>query len=191
MSDWDKEGINERMREVLSSGYSFAHVARVLNEEFGTTFTRSAIIGRAHRNGVYVKLDGRKKQGRPPRPRGTDGAMARAIIGKSVRQEPEPLPEPPIDDNDIPIEQRKTLLELTSQTCRWPVGEGADLFFCGALPMPHQPYCGPHCKRAFGRPNHISEDERERRHFHGLRVTKLRHLAEPIVSAPTRTSEAA
>ena len=41
-------------------------------------------------------------------------------------------PEPEMLDNVIPIGQRRTLLELTEQTCRWPIGDpgSADFFFC-------------------------------------------------------------
>ena len=40
-------------------------------------------------------------------------------------------PEPELIE--IPLEQRKTLLQLTEKTCRWPVGDpgGTDFFFCG------------------------------------------------------------
>ena len=36
-------------------------------------------------------------------------------------------------DNVVPMSQRKTLLELTEDTCHWPVGDPghADFFFCG------------------------------------------------------------
>jgi hypothetical protein len=42
------------------------------------------------------------------------------------------------------------LLELTDDTCRWPVGDpcAADFFFCGAPPLPGKPYCAAHCARA-------------------------------------------
>ena len=40
-------------------------------------------------------------------------------------------PEPELIE--IPIEQRKTLLQLTEKTCHWPIGDpgSADFFFCG------------------------------------------------------------
>lgn len=56
------------------------------------------------------------------------------------------------DDNTIPLEQRRTLLELTPFCCRWPVGEpnSKDFFFCGApadLTI-KRPYCINHTLRA-------------------------------------------
>ena len=48
--------------------------------------------------------------------------------------------EPELVDNVIPIGQRRTLLELTEETCRWPIGDPgqADFFFCGGQTH-HQP----------------------------------------------------
>lgn len=66
-------------------------------------------------------------------------------------QAPDPVPEPTIDDLSIPMAQRKTLLDLTNHTCRWPVGDSKDpdFFFCGAEPLPEKPYCAAHNARAF------------------------------------------
>ena len=49
-------------------------------------------------------------------------------------------PEPELVDNIIPIGQRRTLLELTEETCRWPIGDPGrpDFFFCGGQ-TDHQP----------------------------------------------------
>jgi hypothetical protein len=47
--------------------------------------------------------------------------------------------------------QRKSLLELDNNTCRWPVGDPThhEFFFCGAQPLPGKPFCALHCARAF------------------------------------------
>lgn len=44
-----------------------------------------------------------------------------------------------------------SLLELTADTCRWPVGDVGEpgFFFCGQPPLEGAPYCGPHCRKAF------------------------------------------
>ncbi len=41
--------------------------------------------------------------------------------------------EPTPVENVIPIGQRRTLLELNEQTCRWPIGDPAtqEFYFCG------------------------------------------------------------
>ena len=52
---------------------------------------------------------------------------------------------------EIPVEQRKTLLQLSERTCHWPVGDpsGPDFFFCGGDSAEDQPYCSFHCRVAY------------------------------------------
>lgn len=79
-----------------------------------------------------------------------------------------PIPDS-LDDQDIPIAQRKTLFELTAETCRFPVGQPGEgsFFFCGAPPARGLPYCAPHSDRCFNsqtrRTMNLSDAERERR----------------------------
>src|SRR6185437_12661155 len=49
--------------------------------------------------------------------------------------------EPELIDNIIPIGQRRTIMELTESTCRWPVGDpgGGDFFFCGGNTISRRP----------------------------------------------------
>lgn len=61
-----------------------------------------------------------------------------------------------VDDQQIPIEQRKTLIELENCHCRWPVGEPGkeDFFFCGdatADVVAGKPYCTWHTKRSISK----------------------------------------
>ena len=43
------------------------------------------------------------------------------------------------------------LLDLTADTCRWPVGDPGDrkFAFCGAKPLVGYPYCVGHCLIAY------------------------------------------
>jgi GcrA cell cycle regulator len=69
----------------------------------------------------------------------------------------EPLAEPPSEAApvavDIPRRQGLTLLELTSRSCRWPIGDSrkADFYFCGAATS-EQPYCEVHRVIAYRAP---------------------------------------
>jgi GcrA cell cycle regulator len=57
-------------------------------------------------------------------------------------------------DANIPRRRRRALLELTDDTCRWPVGDprSSRFFFCGAQAAQNKPYCAEHCARAYLRP---------------------------------------
>jgi GcrA cell cycle regulator len=86
-----------------------------------------------------------------------------AIRGNTaLAYEYEPEPEPEMIE--IPVEQRKTLLQLNEKTCRWPVGDpgGGDFFFCGGEAANEQPYCSYHCRVAY-QPAH--DRRREKRTF--------------------------
>ena len=50
-------------------------------------------------------------------------------------------PEPELIENIIPLGQRRTILELTEDTCRWPIGDpgSTEFFFCGGKPAPARP----------------------------------------------------
>ena len=57
-------------------------------------------------------------------------------------------------DVNIPRRRRRALLELSDNTCRWPVGDprSSRFFFCGAQVVHNEPYCAEHCARAYLRP---------------------------------------
>ena len=44
------------LRAYLDKGLSFSEIARTLNQQFGTAYTRNAAIGRARRMGLSVPL---------------------------------------------------------------------------------------------------------------------------------------
>jgi GcrA cell cycle regulator len=71
-------------------------------------------------------------------------ALAQAF-DLDIEPEPEPI------DNVIPLGQRRTLLELTEQTCRWPIGDPghSDFFFCGGQTITGLPYCAYHSRVAY------------------------------------------
>jgi GcrA cell cycle regulator len=55
------------------------------------------------------------------------------------------------------------LLELTENTCRWPIGDpgNPDFFFCGGQTISSLPYCAFHARLAYQPPN----ARRDRRPF--------------------------
>ncbi len=69
--------------------------------------------------------------------------------------------EPELVENVIPMGQRRTLLELTEDTCRWPIGDpgATDFFFCGGHAMTAGPYCAFHSRIAY-QPANVRRDRR-------------------------------
>jgi GcrA cell cycle regulator len=148
---WTDERV-ELLKKLWSEGLSASQIAAELGG-----ITRNAVIGKVHRLG----LSGRAKSpsSAAPRPRKPRAAqmlrMARpAMRGNTalaqafeVELEPEPVPY----DNVIPLTQRRTILELNEQTCRWPIGDpgSTEFFFCGGPCMAGLPYCAYHSRVAY------------------------------------------
>jgi GcrA cell cycle regulator len=147
---WTDERV-ELLKKLWADGLSASQIAGELGG-----ITRNAVIGKVHRLG----LSGRAKPSssgapRARKPRSHMLRVARpAMRGNTalaLAYEMEPEPELELVDNVIPIEQRRTLLQLNEDTCRWPVGDPAstDFFFCGGKAVPSLPYCAHHSRVAY------------------------------------------
>ena len=115
----------EYLQELAKMGLSASLIARALNEKFGTSYSRNAVIGRMSRKSV---------ESRPSKQR-------------YVRVKP---PMNVIHEN---APHRCTLFALTNSSCRWPLGSifAPVEFFCGeplADLAEKRPYCPAHAARA-------------------------------------------
>jgi len=115
---WRQE-INDRLRDLLISNQklSYSGITRTINEQFGTTFTRNAIIGRASRTGLTNKQGPRNPA--TPRPPRT----------------PTVTITPPTSD------LHRGLMDLADDACKWPV-EGD--MYCGGMALRRRSYCAFH-----------------------------------------------
>ncbi len=128
--------------------------------------TRNAVIGKIHRLGLSGRVrpagaapvvaaapaHGRRtggspgaEAGRPERAAPARPAVA-AVGNTALKIEPtymvevEPQPEARVD-NVVVMNERVTIMMLTEQSCRWPIGDpGSEGFsFCGSAPRPAFP----------------------------------------------------
>jgi GcrA cell cycle regulator len=55
------------------------------------------------------------------------------------------------EELDIPVSERKSLLDLVEASCRWPIGDPqtAEFHFCNRSKVAGLPYCEFHARRAF------------------------------------------
>ncbi len=163
---WTDERV-EILKRRWAEGLSASQIAAELGG-----ITRNAVIGKVHRLG----LSGRAKSpsSAAPRPRKPRAHSQMLRVSRpSVRgntalahaYEFDAEPEPELIDNIIPLGQRRSLLELTEETCRWPIGDpgSADFFFCGGQTLTSLPYCAYHSRVAYQPPN----TRRDRRPFRG------------------------
>jgi GcrA cell cycle regulator len=148
---WTDERI-ELLKKLWGDGLSASQIAAELGG-----ITRNAVIGKVHRLG----LSGRAKSpsSATPRPRRARPSNMLRVSRPSMRgntalayaYDVESEPEPEVIENIIPIGQRRTLLQLNEDTCRWPIGDPSspEFFFCGGKPSTGVPYCGYHSRIAY------------------------------------------
>lgn len=149
---WTKPRV-ETLTRMWTEGYSCSLIAA----ELGGGISRSAVIGKRDR----LKLPSRREGHLPPIHRPNNYGNRKGVAPHSKRRrkaksnggvpEQDAMPPQPIDDLAIPIAQRRTILELTEDTCKWPVGDPdrPGFFFCGGTPKHGLPYCAAHCCIAY------------------------------------------
>jgi len=138
--------------------------ARQIARQLGGGISRSAVLGKIHRLG-FADLSPRSWVHRSHLKRGgvrrvcyelrAERPLSRIFAAQQWPPpawvvEAKPYVEDPRIDADIPLAQRRSLLELTRGACRWPVGDPShpDFFFCGAETLRGRPYCVAHRARA-------------------------------------------
>jgi GcrA cell cycle regulator len=159
---WTDERV-ELLKKLWSDGLSASQIAAELGG-----ITRNAVIGKVHRLGLSGRAKSasaaapRQRKARSPAhmlrmPRGA--IRGNTALAHAYDFEVEATPE--LIENIIPIGQRRTLLELTEQTCRWPIGDPgtSEFFFCGGHAVTGLPYCAYHSRVA----HQPSDRRRERR----------------------------
>jgi hypothetical protein len=109
---WQPE-LQLKLIEHWEGGLSAALIAERLNAEFGTSLTRNSIIGRVNRQRTVGVTFGNRKPVtiKPPRER-----VYRAAKPPKLKS------TPPVRDLEIPVEQRKTFMELGDNDCRFAAG---------------------------------------------------------------------
>lgn len=131
-SPWTPEREKQLAELWNVEGKSASQIARII----GNGVTRGGVIGKARRMGLAVRKEpkGRTVQSAAVVPLDTSGPKLRKVAKA-------PLPKAPTTDI-----ARKTLADLESHDCRWPVGDPmkSNFGFCAAERVPGKPYCAEH-----------------------------------------------
>lgn len=140
----------DTLRKMLAGSLSYSEIAAALNAIFHTTYSRSAVIGRAKRMGLAGAWpDDRPKPSptAPPpsvqrtREPGGVGLKPRMPIFEAI--EPVKLRRADIDPRHL------SLADLEAGDCRYPYGgdeEGEPITFCGHPRHENSSYCTAHFK---------------------------------------------
>ena len=133
---WTEERIG-----LLKNRFARGLSAREIAREIGVS--RNAVIGKISRlklntrsGGCSAESGGAKVQRRPSQNK----------ILRALRAEIHSGDEEAVHDG-----QRCSLLELTEQHCRWPIGSATekDFWFCGNKRVEGLPYCFGHARMAY------------------------------------------
>jgi GcrA cell cycle regulator len=128
--DWTPEQIGQLTR-LWSEGLSTAEIGKRLG------ISKNAVVGKAHRLHLNSRPSPIKRVGPRPaiaRPRTTQARPA-------VQVAPAPAPQP----------APTRVVELSSQSCRWPIGHPGDenFHFCTQRAIQGKPYCVEHSAVAY------------------------------------------
>jgi len=161
---WTDERV-ELLRQFNDKG-SNADIAKWINEQAGTSFTRNAIIGKRMRLGLI--------QVREPKSRAESrqGKYSKRVLRSDFKRgHPRPadfgtlfdianMPLPP-EFLGIPLEK------LTDKTCKYPRGD-SPFVFCGQPSKEDSSYC-PHCHSlCYQRPEPPSDKRHRQKYYASL-----------------------
>ena len=143
---WNDERV-EQLKRLHAEGLSCSRIA----VELGCGLSRNSIVGKLHRIGLRgIKPVVTKEKPTPRAPRRANLRAMDALFWSGARTIKQAQPSA-LNDAEIPVTQRRTLVDLGHQDCRWSCGdpEASDFFFCGAPTVKGFPYCRDHCERAY------------------------------------------
>ena len=147
---WTDERV-ETLKKLWGDGLSASQIAN----ELGSA-TRNAVLGKVNRLGLSGRANsprpGRPARQRKPRAHSHMMRVRPQMRGNTALAYQHDLEvEPDMIENIIPMGQRCTLLELSEDKCRWPIGDpgSTEFFFCGGKPTEGAPYCSFHSRLAY------------------------------------------
>lgn len=160
MSVWHDKKRVALLEKLWAEGKSASQIAAML----GNGISRNAVLSKVHRSGLAGTAV------RNPNTSNVSRSQMQRTRAKSPFNRPVPFSAPkpktespprlaPVpfvagEDRDIPISQRKALVDLEPEHCRWPIGDPRepDFSFCGGLKVIGLSYCAHHAARAYQPP---------------------------------------
>lgn len=176
---WTEERV-EMLKKLWAEGWSASQIARELGE-----VTRNAVIGKVHRLGISARST-TPKHGRQPRAKTVRTAQPSkpSVATSATSGLRRPLARPQVSSLKPPTEPKAapapviptkfevriagkpvSLMELTENICKWPIGNPGDpsFRFCGNPSDQGGPYCTDHMDMAYQPASSKRDRDRERR----------------------------
>lgn len=163
---WTDERV-ETLKKLWADGLSASAIANRLGG-----VTRNSVISKVHRLGLSARVTTQRLAQSHGGKRAAKRVRARQKAAKAAQKPQTALqavfaaePFVPAEDLVIPVAERKTLLDLEANDCRWPVGgdprQGVEYQFCARPKVRGLSYCETHTRRAFQppKPKHTSQSQ--------------------------------
>jgi GcrA cell cycle regulator len=131
-----------------SAGFSSAKAAAALNGEFGTSYSRNAVIGRVFR--LQLTFPGQKRPAKVVKIR-TPRIQTRCT---PVKAKLSPIDFEAVPDVPVDICPNRVLLLFADEShCRWPAADdGSADMVCGDPKVEGRSWCARHARVAFRAP---------------------------------------
>ncbi|MCB1386968.1 MAG: GcrA cell cycle regulator [Nitratireductor sp.] len=147
---WTDERV-ELLKKLWMEGLSASQIAAELGG-----VTRNAVIGKIHRIGLSGRAKGTASNAARRKPAATRSTAspkaARQTNGtRSTSQPVAVVKTAAATDIEKPEMLLLDLLQLTEQTCKFPIGDPQEenFAFCGVRSKDGEPYCEYHCSLAY------------------------------------------
>jgi GcrA cell cycle regulator len=143
-STWTEERL-ERLKSRFAAGLTCRQIA----DDIGVS--RNAVIGKLNR--LHLTREKGDDAPREPRKEAVRGRRRSSVPRLQYQLLQKLYAEQQATAGDEPIhdEHRCSLLELSEQSCRWPISTPGkrDFCFCGNPPVEGLPYCPGHTRLAY------------------------------------------
>ena len=151
MIPWDDSAI-ETLTRMWDDGHSASEIADKIPGS-----TRSGICGKVRRLGLSMRKQRNLRPRRipanrpPPKPKAVRPVPPQP---KSAALHIKPEPFVPLPEIEVPLAERRQLIDLEDDNCRWPIGDTGtpDFHFCNSTKYAGLPYCENHARRAYQPP---------------------------------------
>lgn len=142
MSQWTDKVIS-RLRELIAKGEGSTAVANQLNAEYGTDFTRNAIIGKAHRLNIIRVVTGKVQN----EAKKSLNRIAKIKAEKTSKPKTEPVLKPVYDPKDLfrNLGNGRPMLSRKFDECAWPMDDEQSC----CQPITRGSYCAFHASIAY------------------------------------------
>ena len=136
---WTDEQVEE-LKRLWDKGLTTGEIGKALG------VSKNAVVGKAHRLGLNSRPS-------PIRRGDEDKAISTEALTQSTPSDKKKAIKGTAAKKTAEKEKNKlfTVNDLTSSSCRWPIGDpkDEDFHFCGKEALPDKPYCAEHAAIAY------------------------------------------